>query len=376
MDTIKRCSRCITPITLPGVVLDEHGVCNHCRAYDTFNNKWEKEKEKKELELKKIVQQVKKLNRKYDCLISLSGGKDSTYALYIFSKIYNLKCLCVTFDNGLMSDHAKQNIKNAIEITQSDHIFYNVSRNRILSLFKSSVQKCGEFCSICLRGIVLSTEIPIKQFKIPMQVAGTGRRVSYLSYIPELYQGGDPHYLKNVFRGDVLEKEIKPFFVNSGSWYLEKMRKLIKSIFCFANNNEYRIDLYDYFEYSRNEISSILTKEMGWSTPDDKFEHMDCLLDDVSSYIRTIKFPELTLNTLYHCSLIRLGEMSREDALKIEEENFKNPQIPKELFEFLNEINMTYDEFVSYVKNWRNIEKYRSTKKSILRKIYRKIVKN
>jgi tRNA(Ile)-lysidine synthase TilS/MesJ len=98
-------------------------------------NNWEEEKSQKEKELQKIIQQVKKLNRKYNCFISLSGGKDSTYALYLFSKIYKLKCLCVTFDNGLMSEHAKSNIKKAIEITQSDHIYYNVPRNRLLNLF-------------------------------------------------------------------------------------------------------------------------------------------------------------------------------------------------------------------------------------------------
>jgi len=51
-----------------------------------------------------------------------------------------------------------------------------------------------------LRGIVHSTEIPIKQFKIPLQVAGTGRRVSYLNFVPELYQEGDPNFLKKVLK--------------------------------------------------------------------------------------------------------------------------------------------------------------------------------
>ena len=84
---------------------------------------------------------------------------------------------------------------------------------------------------------------------------------------------------------------------------------------------------------------------------------MDCLLSDISLYIDTVKFPELTKDTLHNCSLIRLGEMTREEALNIENENINNLKAPKELETFLNETKMTHEEFISYVKNWKNIEK-------------------
>lgn len=374
--TIGRCTKCITPLSLPGVSVDADGVCNHCRTHERLFAHWDSQKKKKQQELDKIVTQVKSLNRKYDCLISLSGGKDSTYALYLFSKIYKMKCLCVTFDNGLMSDHAKANIKSAIEITKSDHIYYAVSRKTTLDLFHSSVQKCGSFCAICLRGIVMSAEVPLKQFNIPMQVAGTGRRVSYLSFIPELYQGGDPHFLKKLFKDDISEKEIQPFLINPVSWYFDKIRKLVKGILGLSNRDDFRIELYDYFDYSHRDIHSIITNEMNWITPDEKYEHMDCRVSSISDYIMTIKFPELTALTLYHSSLIRLGAMTRAEALVLESQAMNRPQEPLELNDFLYEINMTKEEFVCSVKNWRNIEKYRSKKRSIVRTLYRMIVKN
>jgi len=51
METIKRCNRCITPVSLRGVILDDKGLCNHCRMYEKMYNNWEKEKSQKEKEL-------------------------------------------------------------------------------------------------------------------------------------------------------------------------------------------------------------------------------------------------------------------------------------------------------------------------------------
>ena len=80
----------------------------------------------KKKQFEQIIEKVKKQNAEYDCLIPLSGGKDSTYALYVCDKIYNLKCLCITFDNGFLSDYARKNIKNAINATRADHIYFRV----------------------------------------------------------------------------------------------------------------------------------------------------------------------------------------------------------------------------------------------------------
>jgi len=81
MKDIKRCKRCILPESLPSVKLDKNGICNHCNTYDRLFSNWKDVKSQRKKEFEDLLEWAKRLNRNYDCLILLSGGKDSTYAL-------------------------------------------------------------------------------------------------------------------------------------------------------------------------------------------------------------------------------------------------------------------------------------------------------
>ena len=111
-DDVKRCKRCILPESFLGLTFDESGICNKCRAYE---RRWGNFDVKKSEEyITNIFAAAKRKNREYDCLIGLSGGKDSSYALYLCTQKYKLKPLCFTFDNGFMSAEASENIKKLI----------------------------------------------------------------------------------------------------------------------------------------------------------------------------------------------------------------------------------------------------------------------
>ena len=141
MKEIIRCKKCILPENIPGIKFDNNGVCNYCNAYEQAFSNWESIKKQKEEDFKNILRKAQSLHRPYDCLIPLSGGKDSTYALYVASKIYGLKCLAVTFDNGFLSNQAKININNAIKITKTDHIMYHLNEDNSYKLFKIFLTK-------------------------------------------------------------------------------------------------------------------------------------------------------------------------------------------------------------------------------------------
>jgi 3'-phosphoadenosine 5'-phosphosulfate sulfotransferase (PAPS reductase)/FAD synthetase len=131
-----RCSKCILPGTTPGIALDEDGVCNYCKSYDLRFSNWEQVKEQKSNQFMKILEYSKKLKRSYDCLVPLSGGKDSTYVLYLLAEKFNMRCLSITFDHGFMSDQAKFNIKNATERTDSHHIYFSLPQEKTISMFR------------------------------------------------------------------------------------------------------------------------------------------------------------------------------------------------------------------------------------------------
>jgi len=95
----------------------------------------------------------------------------------------------------------------------------------------------------------------------------------------------------------------------------------------------------------------------------DTYEHMDCMLHEIPFYIQTLKFPQLTIDTLYNCSMIRQGLMTRDEALKNDEEKLSAREIPGGLKYFLKEIKMSYDDFIGYTKEVGKAQQFYSKKK-------------
>jgi hypothetical protein len=365
-DNIKRCKRCVLPENLPSVHLDANGLCNHCRNYDKIINEWKKNKPQKEKELEEIINKVKHSNQKYDCLVTLSGGKDSTFALYLLGKVHKLKCLCVTFDNGFLSEHARKNITTATEAANADHIYYKINRNTLLKLYNLSIKKSGQFCSVCMGGIRLCNEFPLKSFDIPLKVSGDGKRVSYLNAFPEVFEGGNAFSFTKMVEGDSIAKEARPLLMTKISLRdraINKIKRISRKLFKVpASTGPVQVQLYDYVEFSAEKIAKTIKEEMGWTTPSGEFEHMDCLLHEMQHYVNIFKFDEITMHTFYRSYLVRLGSLTREEAIAMEEDELKNPNQPEIFDSFLKQIKMSKDEFYDSVKDWRKLDSFRAKK--------------
>jgi hypothetical protein len=111
----KICVRCIMDITDPGITFDSNGTCNHCKTAESVLNGYpfNLDVATKKAELDRIIAQIKKTGTgaKYDCLIGLSGGVDSSYVAYKVHEM-GLRPLAVHLDNGWDSEPAVQNIEN------------------------------------------------------------------------------------------------------------------------------------------------------------------------------------------------------------------------------------------------------------------------
>src|SRR4030042_819363 len=94
------CTRCIMDTSNHDITFDENGVCNHCHEYDTFIKQFIYTGKEGEEKLKALVTDIKKDGRgkKYDCIIGVSGGVDSTYTLYL-ARQQGLRPLAVSIDN-------------------------------------------------------------------------------------------------------------------------------------------------------------------------------------------------------------------------------------------------------------------------------------
>jgi len=110
------CKKCVQPDTRPGIQFDSHGVCPACRyAEDLVSVDWEARRQ----ELKRIVERAEKDNHsEYDCIIGVSGGKDSTrQALYV-RDVLGLKPLLVScnYPPEQLTERGARNISNLISL--------------------------------------------------------------------------------------------------------------------------------------------------------------------------------------------------------------------------------------------------------------------
>ncbi len=365
---IKRCSRCIIPTSLPSVETDSKGICNHCHKYEIRYANDDNTKEERKKKFENIVYRAKKLDRPYDCIVTLSGGKDSTYSLYLASKVYGLKCVAITFDNGYLSRHALNNIKAATEIAGAEHIFYTFNRNTMLRLYKMSLMKSGIICAPCMKGIEVCGIIATKTFNPPLFMHGNSAKIGYMVY-PEIFAGGE--IFGSLIKDEPIAKEAEQLIAGDRQKVYNAMKRLIfrnsfmaPRVMCF----------HDYFDVSRDELYDTIRREMGWTAPDDP-EHMDCLIHEVPFYVHGLKFPELTKKTAFLSGQIRLGEMEREEALDIETKELAEKKKPAILDSFLSELDMSEDEFMRYASNWKNVDLYRDKARSSLVSLYHRIVK-
>lgn len=110
------CTRCVMDTTDPEITFDEAGVCNHCREFNDVISKQWFPNEEGEQRLKLIIEQIKAagVGRRYDCIIGLSGGVDSSY-LAIKASEWGLRPLVVHVDAGWNSELAVANIEKIIK---------------------------------------------------------------------------------------------------------------------------------------------------------------------------------------------------------------------------------------------------------------------
>ncbi|WP_176244901.1 hypothetical protein [Oceanibacterium hippocampi] len=99
---LRRCSRCILPETMPMIRFDSDGVCNFCHDYDRM-------KQYGSEELEKLVAPHRSRNGEPDCVVGLSGGRDSCYALHYLKEELGLNPVAYTYDWALVTDLGRRN---------------------------------------------------------------------------------------------------------------------------------------------------------------------------------------------------------------------------------------------------------------------------
>lgn len=141
----QRCTRCVMDTTDSKITFDEHGVCDHCRNFDTHIKPYWKPKENDFAGLEKLASKIRKAGKgqEYDCILGLSGGADSSYLAYIAKEVMHLRPLAFVVDTGWNLNVAVENIEKIVKGLDLDMytevINWKEMADLQLSFFKASI---------------------------------------------------------------------------------------------------------------------------------------------------------------------------------------------------------------------------------------------
>jgi len=330
----RRCSFCILPANLPGITLDENGKCNYCQEFEShYMTKTSMSAEETK---KRFESLVEKLRRKggYECLVPLSGGKDSSYVLYEIVKTYNMKALAFNFDNGFRCNEAVRNIEALVDKLGVDLIQFKLSRDMMNKLFKTFLQRAGEFCTPCNMLIGLMGVRIAKQYGLKAIMTGNSQYMTpgLGGVSPATYF--DRAYYFNVIRGLIDFNEVRDYVVPP--YTTMALQRIIGS-------RPQVIDVLEYLRPSISHIHDVLTKQLAWKQPGGDIQHGDCMLNAIKDYLMYKKWQCTEVTAVYSAGC-RTGEFSRQEALEkaLSEECTEVPGI---LPHFLEQLGMTEAEF-------------------------------
>jgi len=354
---VSYCKKCVLPSSsaIP-VEFNKDGVCSAC---NTSAQVEEIDWDRRLRQFKKLLNSYKNDNgENYDCLIPVSGGKDSYFQVHIIKNILGLNPLLVTYNANNWMKEGYENLHNMRDAFGCDHIFFTPSISLLKRLNKLCFKKMGDMNWHAHCGIQTYPYIIAVQHNIPLIIDGEhgfmdmGGMHSYSDYV-ELTQR---FRLEHVQRGydwhDMLGDEDIPIKKQEMISYMFPSDKEIKRVGIRG------VYLGNYVKWSGNHNADI-AKKYGWKEAEEEFDRTyrkisnldDMHENGIHDYMKYIKFG-YGRATDHVCKDIREGKMTREEGIEIIR---KMDEVkPKDLYRWLDYVDMTEKEFDSIADSFRD----------------------
>jgi N-acetyl sugar amidotransferase len=173
---ITYCARCFYPSNAkPTIIFDDEGVCSGCRFHESRQEiDWrERERMLREL-LHEYGGRARALGSQYDCIIPVSGGKDSHFQAHIVKVQYGLNPLLVTYNHGFNTPLGLRNLRNLVARFDCDLIRFTANLGAVRRIARHMVRKVGDLTWHYHAGIMtFPFQIAVK-YRIPLIVWGEG----------------------------------------------------------------------------------------------------------------------------------------------------------------------------------------------------------
>jgi N-acetyl sugar amidotransferase len=323
------CSRCLMDSTVRGIRFDANGICNFCQMHDALEKKYPLSPDG-EKQFHGLIQEIKQSgrNQEYDCIVGVSGGRDSTYTLAIAKKM-GLKPLAVHFDNGWNSEMATRNIHNAVKKLDVD-LFTHVAsweefKDIQVAFLKASVPDVEVPTDFAIISVLYNVA---REHGIRNILIGHSFRTEGIA--PREWTYMDARYIRAIHRmfGTKLLTSVPLLTMSQLVYYtiIKKMRF---------------IHVPEMIRYEQAEVNEVLEKELGWQYYGGH-HHESIYTEFIQSYLLPKKFG-IDKRRLEYSALVRSGQMERADALMALQKQY--PVRPDLLPYVLKKLDLSREEF-------------------------------
>ncbi|WP_284643278.1 N-acetyl sugar amidotransferase [Paenibacillus silviterrae] len=343
------CSRCIYDETLYGISFDEQGVCSYCHTMDELSEQYKTGKPEGRKTLESIIEQIKKdgKGKKYDCVIGVSGGTDSSFLL---AKVveWGLRPLAVHYDNTWNTAIATENIRKVLTKLNVDLFTYVIDNKEaddiFLSFIKAGVPELDAATDLALAEVMYRAA---SKFGVKYVIEGHSFVTEGIAPIGSMYFDGK--YIKTIHEkfGKVPMKTYPLMdFVSFMKWTLIKRIRKIRPFW--------------YIDYSKEQAREYLQKEFDWEYYGG--HHLENRITAMQhTYYNYQKFG-IDNRNLSLAASVRSGLMPRDEA--IETFFFQPPYAEEGLVAYFKErMGLSEPEFEKLMnipnKTYREYETYK-----------------
>ncbi len=328
------CKKCIMDTSAP-ISFDENGICNYCHEYDEKVKKRVLKGEEGKKKIEEIIENIKQKGKsqKYDCIVGVSGGVDSTYVAYLAKK-WGLRPLAVHLDNGWNTKKATQNIARILKKLDIDLYTYVIDWEEFKDLQLSF-----------LKASVLDTELVTDQaIKAALYQTAAKNNIKYiLSGVNLVTEGVMPRQWGH-YKGDYIN--LLDIHNKFGSVKLKTYPILtLSQRFNYQIiKNIQTIEVLNYIPYNREEAKNIIINELGWE--DYKYKHHESMFTRFfQTYILPKKF-NIDKRRPHLSAFVCAGLMTREEALKeIELPSYPEDEMKRDKEYVIKKLGLTEREF-------------------------------
>lgn len=356
---MRYCKKCIMPDSRPEIVFDEHGICDACNSSERKKLiDWDK----REQEFLDILEKYRsKDGSKWDCIIPVSGGKDSCYQAFVMKNKYKMNPLCVNFVPCEMTDVGYKNLVFLRDLG-FDLIQLGANREVYREMAKVGFHKLGDCCWPEHIGIFTTPVQVAVNYKIPLIIWGENSQFEY---------GGPAHAREaQVLDRRWLEEyqmlgyrlsdlEYDGFDLNTLKAWEYPADDLVREVGVTGL-------FLGYFTEWNGKRNMETMSSMGWHhNPDGPvegsyldYENLDCKwVGGLHDYLKYLKYGygRATDNA---CIDIRFGRITREEGFELAKK-WEGKVPTKFLPDFLRFINCSEDDFYATLDKFTNPKIFR-----------------